>query len=136
MNSKALRIDGFGFGEWGSADELKFGWYKKFLLMNGIEAKTINTETMKETNLGEEGLLCFTGPTVSTGYYNNEETTKNSFGSCTCQKKYAQWALHTFEFISMFYILLSVILLIFLFFYVTVLYWPSFSILVIRQVMH
>lgn len=79
MGSKAMLIDGFGFGELASATALKFGLNDYFLLMNGIEAKAVNPESLKDLKKGEEGLLCLTGPTISAGYYNNEEATKKSF---------------------------------------------------------
>lgn len=74
-----LLIDGFGFGELGSAAALKFGLCEYFLLMNGIEAMTINANTGKKNKKGEEGFLCFSSPTITSGYYNNEEATKKSF---------------------------------------------------------
>lgn len=79
MKSKALLIDGFGFGELASATALKFGLSEYFLLMNGIEAKAVNPETLQDLESGEEGLLCLTGPTISAGYYNNEKSTKKSY---------------------------------------------------------
>ena len=78
-NAKPLLIDGFGFGELGSATALKFGMHDYFLLMNGIEAKSIHPETRKDLPLDEEGILCFTGPTIAAGYYNNAEATAKSF---------------------------------------------------------
>ena len=75
----SLLIDGFGFGELGSATALKFGLSDYFLLMNGIEAKAIDPETGKTLKPGEEGVLCITSPSIANGYYNNEEATKNSF---------------------------------------------------------
>ena len=74
-----LLIDGFGFGELGSATALKFGLSDYFLLMNGIEAKAIDPETGKKLPSGKEGVLCITSPSIADGYYNNEEATKNSF---------------------------------------------------------
>lgn len=78
-NAKPLLIDGFGFGELGSATALKFGMHDYFLLMNGIEAKSIHPETGADLPLDEEGILCFTGPTIAAGYYNNAEATEKSF---------------------------------------------------------
>lgn len=78
-NAKALLIDGFGFGELGSATALKFGMHDYFLLMNGIEAKSIHPETRVDLPLDEEGILCFTGPTIAAGYYKNDEATEKSF---------------------------------------------------------
>lgn len=78
-NTKPLLIDGFGFGELGSATALKFGMNEYFLLMNGIEAKSIHPKTKADLPLDEEGILCFTGPTIAAGYYNNEEATAQSF---------------------------------------------------------
>ena len=78
-NAKPLLIDGFGFGELGSATALKFGMHDYFLLMNGIEAKSIHPDTGADLPLDEEGILCFTGPTIATGYYNNPEATEESF---------------------------------------------------------
>lgn len=78
-NSKPLLIDGFGFGELGSATALKFGMHDYFLLMNGIEAKAVNHETREDLPLDSEGILCFTGPTIAEGYYNNAEATEKSF---------------------------------------------------------
>lgn len=78
-NAKPLLIDGFGFGELGSATALKFGMHDYFLLMNGIEAKSIHPETGADLPLDEEGILCFTGPTITAGYYNNAEATEKSF---------------------------------------------------------
>lgn len=77
--TKAFIIDGFGFGEMGSATALKFGLSRYFLLMNGVEAMAVNPETNEPLGLDEEGLLCITGPTISNGYYNDEEGTKKSF---------------------------------------------------------
>ena len=74
-----LLIDGFGFGEMGSAAALKFGLSEYFLLMNGIEARAIDPKTREILPKGTEGLLCFAGPTITKGYYNNEEATKKSF---------------------------------------------------------
>ncbi|MDD3453073.1 MAG: AMP-binding protein [Bacilli bacterium] len=80
-NSSSLLIDGFGFGEMGSAVALKFGLNDYFVLMNGIEAKAIDPETKKILPNDKEGILCFTGSTIANGYYNNEEATKKSFVS-------------------------------------------------------
>ena len=74
-----LLIDGFGFGEMGSATALKFGLGKYFLLMNGIEAKAIDPETLEDLPVDKEGMLCLTGPCIADNYYNNEEATKESF---------------------------------------------------------
>lgn len=79
MKCNALLIDGFGFGELGSATALKFGLCEYFLLMNGIEVKAINPETMEELDIDEEGILCFTGPTITDGYYKNNESTSKAF---------------------------------------------------------
>lgn len=78
-NSKPLLIDGFGFGELGSATALKFGMHEYFLLMNGIEAKSIHPETGEDLPLDKEGILCITGPSIAEGYYNNPEATEQSF---------------------------------------------------------
>lgn len=78
-HAKPLLIDGFGFGELGSATALKFGMHDYFLLMNGMEAKAIHPETGADLPLDEEGIMCFTGPTIAAGYYNNAEATKKSF---------------------------------------------------------
>lgn len=77
--SSPLLIDGFGFGELGSATALKFGLNEYFLLMNGIEAKAVDPDTLEELPLDKEGVLCFTGPTIAEGYYNNPEATKKAF---------------------------------------------------------
>lgn len=77
--SRPLLVDGFGFGELGSAAALKFGMHEYFLLMNGIEAKSIHPETKDELSLDEEGILCFTAPTIADGYYNNAKATRESF---------------------------------------------------------
>ncbi len=74
-----LLIDGFGFGEMGSATALKFGLSKYFLLMNGIEAKAIDPKTKKDLPKDQEGILCLSGPTIAEDYYNNEKATKESF---------------------------------------------------------
>lgn len=79
MNSTPLLIDGFGFGEMGSATALKFGLNEYFLLMNGIEAKAVDPETLEDLPLDREGILCLTGPSIAENYYNNEEATKKSF---------------------------------------------------------
>lgn len=79
MKASPLLIDGFGFGEMGSAAALKFGLSDYFLLMNGIEAKTIDSTTRKDLPIGTEGVLCFSGPTMADGYYNNDEATQQSF---------------------------------------------------------
>ena len=76
---KGILIDGFGFGELGSAAALKFGLSPYFLLMNGIEAKAVNPETLEDLGLDKEGLMMFTGPTIAQGYWDNEEATKKSF---------------------------------------------------------
>lgn len=72
-------IDGFGFGELGSATALKFGLGDYFLLMNGIEAKTVDPKTGEDLPKGQEGYICLTGPTITDGYFGNEEQTKKSF---------------------------------------------------------
>lgn len=79
LKSSPLLIDGFGFGEMGSATALKFGLDKYFLLMNGIEAKAIDPDTHAELPLDKEGILCFSGPTIAENYYNNETATQKSF---------------------------------------------------------
>ena len=79
IKSNPLLIDGFGFGELGSATALKFGLSEYFLLMNGIEAKALDPDTLRELPPDSEGILAFTGPTIAQGYYNNEEATKKSF---------------------------------------------------------
>lgn len=76
---RTLLIDGFGFGELGSATALKFGLCDYFLLMNGMEAKAIHPKTREKLPLDEEGILCFTGPTITDGYYNNTEQTQKCF---------------------------------------------------------
>lgn len=78
-DASPLLIDGFGFGELGSAAALKFGLNDYFLLLNGIEAKAVHPETKKKLSLDEEGILCFTGPTITGGYYNNAEQTQKCF---------------------------------------------------------
>lgn len=77
--SKPLLIDGFGFGELGSATALKFGMSPYFLLMNGIRAKAIDPETKEDLPVDQEGILCFSGPTIADGYFNNEKATAESF---------------------------------------------------------
>lgn len=47
--------------------------------MNGMEAKAIHPETREKLPLDEEGILCFTGPTITDGYYNNTEQTQKCF---------------------------------------------------------
>ena len=47
--------------------------------MNGIEAKALDPDTLRELPPDSEGILAFTGPTIAQGYYNNEEATKKSF---------------------------------------------------------
>ena len=79
LGCKPILIDGFGFGELGSAAALKFGLSPYFLLMNGIEAKSVNPETLEDLGEDTEGLMMFTGPTIAAGYHGNEEATKNSF---------------------------------------------------------
>lgn len=79
LHTSPLLIDGFGFGEMGSATALKFGLNDYFLLMNGIEAKAIHPETHVDLPIEQEGILCFSGPTIAENYYNNEEATKKSF---------------------------------------------------------
>lgn len=74
-----LLIDGFGFGELGSATALKFGLNDYFMLMNGIEAKAIDPKTHADLGNDKEGILCLSGPTIADGYYNNEEATNKSF---------------------------------------------------------
>lgn len=74
-----LLIDGFGFGELGSAAALKFGLNKYFLLMNGIRAKAIDPKTYEELPNGTEGLLCFNSPTIADGYFNDSVSTSKSF---------------------------------------------------------
>lgn len=74
-----LLIDGFGFGELGSATALKFGLSNYFLLMNGIVAKAIDEETGEDLKAGKEGVLCISSPSISKCYYNNEEATKESY---------------------------------------------------------
>lgn len=74
-----LLIDGFGFGELGSATALKFGLSDYFLLMNGIVAKTIDEKTGEDLKTGKEGILCISSPSISKCYYNNEEATKDSY---------------------------------------------------------
>lgn len=74
-----LLIDGFGFGELGSATALKFGLSDYFLLMNGIVAKAIDEKTGEDLKTGKEGILCISSPSISKCYYNNEEATKDSY---------------------------------------------------------
>lgn len=74
-----LMIDGFGFGELGSATALKFGLSDYFLLMNGMEAKVIDEKTGEEVPKGQNGILCLTGPTIALGYHNRTEATEKSF---------------------------------------------------------
>lgn len=74
-----LLIDGFGFSEMGSATALKFGLADTFLLMNGIEAKTLEAKTLSELPTGQEGILCFSGPTIAEGYFHNTVKTESSF---------------------------------------------------------
>lgn len=74
-----LLIDGFGFGEMGSATALKFGLNEYFLLMNGIEAKAIDPETLEDLPVDRQGILCLSGPSIADGYYNNQKSTKKSF---------------------------------------------------------
>ena len=74
-----ILIDGFGFGELGSAAALKFGLCKYFLLMNGIEAKAVDPNTLEDLGEDQEGLMMFTGPTIAAGYYKREESTQKSF---------------------------------------------------------
>lgn len=88
IKSTPLLIDGFGFGELGSATALKFGLCEYFLLMNGIEAKALNPHTLEELPLNKEGILAFTGPTIAEGYYNNEQATKESFITDEQNKKW------------------------------------------------
>jgi acyl-[acyl-carrier-protein]-phospholipid O-acyltransferase/long-chain-fatty-acid--[acyl-carrier-protein] ligase len=45
-------------------------------LFTEIECKTIHPETKKNLKPGENGLLCFRGPNVFSGYLNDEEKTK------------------------------------------------------------
>ena len=79
LKCNPILIDGFGFGELGSAAALKFGLCKYFLLMNGIEAKAVNPETLEDLGEDKEGLMLFTGPTIAAGYHDRDESTKNSF---------------------------------------------------------
>lgn len=85
---RPLLIDGFGFGELGSATALKFGLCDYFLLMNGMEAKAIHPKTREKLPLDEEGILCFTGPTITDGYYNNTEQTQKCFVQDETGKKW------------------------------------------------
>lgn len=79
VNNKAFIIDGFGFGEMGSATALKFGLSKYFLLMNGVEAMAVNPTTNQPLPLDKEGVLCITGPTLTDGYYKDSDSTKKSY---------------------------------------------------------
>ena len=79
VNNKAFIIDGFGFGEMGSATALKFGLSKYFLLMNGVEAMAVNPRTNQPLPLDKEGVLCITGPTLTDGYYKDSDSTKISY---------------------------------------------------------
>lgn len=74
-----LLIDGFGFGELGSAVALKFGMSSDFLLMNGVRAKAVNEKTKAELPVGKEGLLAITSPCIAVGYWHNEEATAQNF---------------------------------------------------------
>ena len=74
-----LLIDGFGFGELGSAAALKFGLNSYFLLMNGVRVKAVAPDTYKELEVDREGILCITSPCIADGYYKNEEATKKAF---------------------------------------------------------
>lgn len=74
-----LLIDGFGFGELGSATALKFGLNNYFLLMNGVRVKAVDPDTYKELESGREGILCITSPCIADGYYKNEEATRKAF---------------------------------------------------------
>jgi acyl-coenzyme A synthetase/AMP-(fatty) acid ligase len=74
-----LLIDGFGFGELGSATALKFGLNKYFLLMNGFKAMAIDPNTGKQLPKGKEGVICITSETISDGYYNDPEHTEECF---------------------------------------------------------
>lgn len=74
-----LLIDGFGFGELGSATALKFGLSDYFLLMNGIQAKAVDPETGEDLKPGKEGILCLSSPSIAAGYYHNDEATQKSF---------------------------------------------------------
>lgn len=76
---KPLLIDGFGFSEMGSATALKFGLADTFLLMNGIEAKALEPETLRELPAGQEGILCLSGATIAEGYFCNPVATKKAF---------------------------------------------------------
>lgn len=78
-NNKAFIIDGFGFGEMGSAAALKFGLAKYFLLMNGVEAMAVNPTTNQPLPLDKEGVLCITGPTLTNGYYKDLDSTEKSY---------------------------------------------------------
>lgn len=78
-NADPLLIDGFGFGEMGSATSLKFGLGDYFLLMNGICAKAVDPKTMKDLPIDQEGILCLSGPSIAENYYNNDQATKKSF---------------------------------------------------------
>lgn len=79
VKNRALIIDGFGFGEMGSATALKFGLAKYFLLMNGIEAMSVDPVTNRTLPLDEEGVLCITGPTLTDGYYKDTDSTEKAY---------------------------------------------------------
>lgn len=74
-----LLIDGFGFGELGSAVALKFGMSSDFLLMNGVRAKAVDEKTKTELPAGKEGLLAITSPCIAEGYWHNKEATAQAF---------------------------------------------------------
>ena len=44
-------------------------------LLNGISCKTLDIDTGKETNLSDGGILCFRGPNIFTGYWDDQEQT-------------------------------------------------------------
>lgn len=88
IKTSPLLIDGFGFGELGSATALKFGLGNYFMLMNGIEAKAIDPETKEDLPIDKEGILCFSSPTMADNYYNNEEATKKAFVTDSVGKKW------------------------------------------------
>lgn len=50
-------------------------------LTGGVEMKILDEHTGEKKGVGEEGEICVKVPVMSTGYYGNEEATKNAFDS-------------------------------------------------------